>query len=141
LLPALLILAGLFVVLFAARVGAARRGELLRRWPAVLLAAAAIYALARGALWPAGVLAGAAALAWILWPRFGRPPPSSAARPDPAEAEARAILGVGPDAGEAEIRQAYRARMARAHPDRGGGHAEAARLTAARDRLLKKQKT
>lgn len=139
-LPALLILAGLFVVLFAARVGTARRAELLRRWPAVVLAGAAIYALARGALWPGAVLGAAAALAWILWPRLDRPPPSSAPA-DPADAEARAVLGVGPDAGEAEIRQAYRARMARAHPDRGGGHAEAARLTAARDRLLKKTKT
>jgi DnaJ-domain-containing protein 1 len=75
----------------------------------------------------------------MLWPRLGSPPPRRPAPPDPAEAEARAILGVGPDADEAEIRQAYRARMARAHPDRGGGHAAAARLTAARDRLLKKK--
>jgi hypothetical protein len=29
--------------------------------------------------------------------------------------------------------------MARAHPDRGGRHADAARLTAARDFLLKKR--
>ena len=57
----------------------------------------------------------------------------------PGEAEARAILGVGPAATEAEIRQAYREKMARAHPDRGGRHADAARLTAARDFLLKKR--
>jgi curved DNA-binding protein CbpA len=54
------------------------------------------------------------------------------------DAEARAVLGVGSTATAAEIRAAYRSKMAHAHPDRGGAHADAARLTAARDRLLKK---
>lgn len=50
--------------------------------------------------------------------------------------EARALLGVGPADGPEAIRQAYRARMATAHPDRGGAHGDAARLNAARDMAL-----
>ena len=56
--------------------------------------------------------------------------------PDARDIEARRILGVGPNAAVDEIRAAYRAKMAQAHPDRGGNHADAARLTEARDRLL-----
>jgi hypothetical protein len=141
-LPAILILAALFGALFLTRIGAARRAELLRRWPALVFAAASAFALTRGALWPAAALAAAAVAAWVLWPRLSqgrRPRDAAASQPDKREAEARAILGVGPGASAAEIRRAYRVRMARAHPDRGGGHAEAARLTAARDLLLKKK--
>jgi hypothetical protein len=141
-LPAILILAALFGALFLARLGAARRAELLRRWPALLLAAASVFALARGAVWPAVALAAGAVAAWVLWPRLSqraRPRDAAASQQDKREAEARAILGVGPDAGASEIRQAYRLKMAHAHPDRGGGHPQAARLTAARDLLLKKK--
>jgi len=53
-----------------------------------------------------------------------------------SDAEARAILGVGPDASEAEIREAYGRLMRMAHPDRGGTDGLAAQLNAARDRLL-----
>jgi hypothetical protein len=142
-LPAALVLAALFALLFVTRVGGARRRELLQRWPALLLAGAALFALARGAIGPAVALGLSAILAWELWPRltFRRPPPGQNAGPaDPADVEARAILGVGADATPAQIRAAYRARMARAHPDKGGSHAEAARLTAARDRLLRKRR-
>jgi hypothetical protein len=130
-----LILAAVFVALFVFRVGGSFRVELVRRWPAAVLAGAAILALWRGALWPAIALAALAVLAWIVWPSIAerRPQPAS---DDPADVEARAILGVGPTATSSEIRSAYRTKMARAHPDRGGSHAEAARLTAARDRLL-----
>jgi hypothetical protein len=135
-------LCALFALLFAARIGAARRAEVLRRWPALLLGAAAVFALSRGALWPSAALAAGAVAAWVLWPRLqraARGQSASRARPDPREAEARAILGVGASAGESEIRRAYREKMASAHPDRGGRHADAARLTAARDLLLKKR--
>lgn len=54
------------------------------------------------------------------------------------EAQARAILEVGETADEAEIKAAYARLMRRAHPDRGGTAEAAARLNAARDRLLKK---
>lgn len=51
--------------------------------------------------------------------------------------EARRVLGVGPEAGEAEIREAYTRLMRAVHPDRGGSAGLAAQLNAARDRLLK----
>ncbi len=133
---ALLILTATFAVLFLARVGGARRRLLLARWPALLFALAAGAAGLRGALWPALGLAAAALIAWTIWPsvRAGR---SSPLAEDPADARARTVLGVARGATEADIRRAYRSKMARAHPDRGGSHASAAALTAARDHLLK----
>ena len=60
-------------------------------------------------------------------------------RPEPmSEAEARSVLGVARTADEAEIHAAWRRLMARAHPDQGGTEGLAARLNAARDRLLKR---
>jgi hypothetical protein len=53
------------------------------------------------------------------------------------EAEARAILGVGPEAGREEIQAAYKRLMVRVHPDNGGAPGLAVKLNAARDRLLK----
>lgn len=63
-----------------------------------------------------------------------------AARPGPpAEgmslSEARAVLGVAQGASEAEIDEAYRRLMRRAHPDAGGTPGLAAQLNAARARL------
>lgn len=140
-LSALLVLSAVFALLFLARLGGARRQQVIHRWPAFALAAAALFAFARGMIWPGVALALLAGVAWELWPRWRArlqsPPPSA---PDPAENEARAILGVGQNATLAEIRAAYRTKMARAHPDRGGSHAEAARLAAARDRLLRKKR-
>ena len=139
-LPVLLIVAAVFVFLFVARLGGSYRAELLKRWPTVAFAGAALLAVVRGAIWPAIAFAALAALSWTWWPAIERslrkPAPKTAA-PDPADTEARAILGVGPTATSSEIRAAYRTKMAHAHPDRGGSHAEAARLTAARDQLLK----
>ena len=53
------------------------------------------------------------------------------------EAEARAILGVSADATAQDIQSAWRRLMARAHPDQGGTEGLAARVNAARDRLLR----
>ncbi len=50
--------------------------------------------------------------------------------------EACSILGVGPDASPDEIRSAWRRAAARVHPDVGGTEGLAARVNAARDRLL-----
>lgn len=55
------------------------------------------------------------------------------------EAQARKILGVEEGASEAEIQSAYRTRMRTAHPDQGGSADAAARLNAARDRLIRKR--
>jgi len=97
-----------------------------------------MFAATRGALWSAAALGAAAALAWWLYPRLASGPTHANDPGDSAaDAEARALLGVGGGASAAEIRRAYRTKMARAHPDRGGSHAAAARLTAARDRLLR----
>ena len=52
-------------------------------------------------------------------------------------AQARSILGVGPNAGRAEIEEAYRRLIRRVHPDVGGAAGLAAHLNAARDVLLK----
>ena len=54
-----------------------------------------------------------------------------------SEAEARAILGVEPDADEETIRKAHRAMMKKVHPDQGGSDALAAKVQEARDVLLK----
>lgn len=54
-----------------------------------------------------------------------------------SEAEARSILGVGSQATPTEINDAWRRLMGRAHPDQGGTEGLAARVNAARDRLLK----
>jgi len=142
-LPVLLIVAAAFVLLFVVRVGGARRLVVMERWPALALAGAALFALARGAIWPGIALAALAAGVWVMWPSFNRrlQKYDQAAADDPDDAKARAALGVGVDASESDIRRAYRAKMARAHPDQGGTNAEAARLTAARDRLLRSKKS
>ncbi len=61
------------------------------------------------------------------------PPPKTGM----SEEEARAILGVGPDADEETIRKAHRTMMKKVHPDQGGSDALAAKVQEARDVLLK----
>lgn len=142
-LPVLVAVVFLFAVLLLARIGGARRVLLAARWPALLAAAGAVYALSRGALIGALWLALLAVLVWLVWPALMARAPAPELRTDTGDtgdAQARALLGVGAGASEADIRRAYREKMARAHPDRGGAHNEAARLTAARDRLLKKKR-
>lgn len=58
----------------------------------------------------------------------------------PDAAQARALLGVGDDAGPDEIRSAHRRLAAAAHPDTGGNTADMAALNAARDLLLRRSK-
>jgi hypothetical protein len=134
---ALIAVALVFAALLIARFAGARRVELLRRWPSLVLGTGAAIALMRGQIWFGLGLAGGAAILWVLTPE-PRAPARPAPRTDAEDAAARAILGVGPHATKDDIRAAYRAKMAKAHPDRGGSNAEAARLTAARDRLLKR---
>ncbi len=140
-LPVLLILALVFVLLFVLRLGGAHRYRLAERWPALAFAVAALLMMARGAIWQALGLAVLAVATWVLWPAFNTrlkkyDSDAAAAAEDPEDARARSILGLHRGASESDIRRAYRAKMAKAHPDRGGSNAEAARLTAARDRLL-----
>lgn len=145
-LPVILIVSCLFVLLFLGRMAGARRAALAAQLPILLLGGAALYSLARGSYWVALGLGAAAAIAWILTPSSqGRRRAGATFRhrvrtsqEEAADAEARAVLNVRSGASEAEIRSAYREKMSSAHPDRGGSNAEAARLTAARDRLLKR---
>jgi len=125
-----------FVLLMVARISAIHRRRILARWPALALAAGAILAMWRGGIGPAIVLLVLAVIAWFVSPALLQREPAQVT-PRPAEAEARALLGVGLAATPDEIRAAYRRKIADAHPDRGGSHDQAARLTAARDTLLK----
>jgi hypothetical protein len=101
----------------------------------VLAAAGAIVVALRGA-W----LIGLALIGLSFWLGLGggrpvpRPTPSSEMQPS----EARAILGVGPEASAAEIEAAWRRLMLRTHPDHGGSPGLAAQLNAARACLIKK---
>ena len=139
----LLALTLIFGALFLTRLGGVYRAELKRRWPAVLFAGAAFLCLLRGLIGPAIIFGSLSLLTWTLWPQIERwrQPRTVSPREDaPEDFAARRALDVGPNATPEEIRRAYRAKMAQAHPDRGGSHNEAARLTAARDRLLKRKR-
>jgi predicted lipid-binding transport protein (Tim44 family) len=128
------------VLVWRGRVGRVLKGEW--RAPAAIVAiglfAAAGFEALRGGAAAAFILliVGLLLLGTARWPRPVRP----RARADQgmSESDARSVLGVGPDAAEAEIRAAH-ARLIRInHPDTGGTTGLAAQLNAARDRLLKR---
>ena len=100
---------------------------------AAMLAGGAL-ALSKGAWISGGALVGAA-----LWLTVAsRMRQVAAKRETLGDVEARSILGVGADATPEAINAAWRRLMGRAHPDQGGTEGLAARLNAARDRLLRK---
>jgi len=100
---------------------------------AAMLAGGAL-ALSKGA-WISGAALVGAALWLTVSSRIRSVPPRAAGLSD---TEARSILGVGVDATPETINTAWRRLMGRAHPDQGGTEGLAARLNAARDRLLRK---
>lgn len=84
------------------------------------------------------LLAALAALWLYLRPKLKRP----AVERTPADrelADARAVLGIGPDADADAIRAAHRRLASGVHPDRGGSAELARRVNAARDLLLRRR--
>ena len=69
------------------------------------------------------------------WREPGKAPPPGSGGSMTVE-EARAILGVGPEASGEDIREAHRRLMQKLHPDRGGSTYLAAQINRARDLLL-----
>lgn len=99
---------------------------------------AAAYLIIRGG-WGSGLVLLAVGFSTLMATRTPRPVgrrPSSPSIPKPGVAEARQILGVGPDATRDEIQAAYKRLIRMAHPDSGGTAGLAAQLNAARDTLL-----
>ncbi|MGK6318534.1 DnaJ domain-containing protein [Sphingomonas sp. DT-204] len=76
----------------------------------------------------------AALIVGAIWWYFRKP----AAKPLPDVAEARAILGVGPDATASDVRAAHRRLVSAVHPDKGGSAELTRRINAARDVLLRR---
>lgn len=77
-----------------------------------------------------GAMLMAGALLWAAWRRKRLSPPVMPL------ADARRLLGVGPEASLAEIRDAHRRLIARVHPDAGGSEELANRVNVARDILV-----
>lgn len=97
--------------------------------------AAAVFLLGLRLLITGRELPGAALMAGaILWAAYRRGPRRAVARM-PVD-EARALLGVGPEASLADIRAAHRRLIARVHPDAGGSAELAHKVNAARDTLV-----
>jgi len=108
---------------------------------AIAAFAGAAYASLRGS-WGTGIVLGVIGL-WSVTEARRRPvvrrevvhPPRS----ELSLSEARAILGVGPEATLAEVKAAYNRLIQMAHPDKGGTEGLAAQLNAARDRLIRRR--
>jgi hypothetical protein len=101
---------------------------------AVALLVAGAAAALRGS-WAIAVVLLLASVALATLSR--RPPRLTPGASRLSEADARRLLGVGPDAEAEEIQAAYVRLMRKVHPDVGGAEGLAAQLNAARERLLR----
>jgi hypothetical protein len=134
-----LVLAGI-VVWALVRLGRQTEGPRRGHWrvAATLVSAALLVggalALSKGA-WISGLGLVGAALWLVVASRMRT---VAIKREAIGDVEARSILGVPVGAEPEEIQAAWRRLMGRAHPDQGGTEGLAAKLNAARDRLLKK---
>ena len=122
------------------RLGRQTEGPRRGQWRvAATLISAALLAGGALALSKGGWISGAALVGAGLWLTL-----SSRMRTVPRKAEglsvadAASILGVPVDATPDAVNAAWRRLMARAHPDQGGTEGLAARLNAAKERMLKK---
>lgn len=100
--------------------------------------AGAVLCIAKGS-YILGAALCAAGLYLVLQSRIRTASPKPAPRSSGttmSKAEARSILGVGENASREDIQAAWKRLMARTHPDQGGSEGLAARVNAARDRLL-----
>jgi hypothetical protein len=96
--------------------------------------AAALFLLGLRLLTTGRMLIGAVLMSGaILWAAYRRGRPARGSMP---VEDARALLGVGPNATVGEIRDAHRRLIARVHPDAGGSAELAHRVNVARDTLI-----
>jgi hypothetical protein len=130
-LAALLGMVGLFVLLALVRAGMIVVGRDAKK--AMALGAGAIGLVVMLKSPGFGLIALIAA--GLIWAWASRPAPA-AVQEHPADAAARALLGVPRGANAAAIQAAHRKKIRAAHPDAGGSATQAAALNAARDRLL-----
>ncbi len=118
-----------------------REWRFLSAFVALAAFAGAAFAGLRGA-WEISIILVIMGLWLVTSARFTSAGPAEASPPAPPPSsqmslgEARAILGVGPEATPKEIKAAYGRLIRMAHPDKGGTSGLAAQLNAARDRLL-----
>jgi hypothetical protein len=97
--------------------------------------AAAVFLLGLRLLTTGRVLIGATLMAGsLLWAAYRRPRRGRVSAM-PVD-DARKLLGIGPDATLAEIREAHRRLIAKVHPDAGGSAELANRVNSARDTLV-----
>lgn len=86
------------------------------------------------------LLAALAALWFYLRPKLKRSRPAVERTPADRElADAREVLGIGPEADADAIRAAHRRLASGVHPDRGGSAELTRRVNAARDLLLRRR--
>ena len=104
-------------------------------WLAVLVAVLGTALAANGKVAIGGVMLTGAMAFMLVRPRQPKkqPPPLT----DAAVRDARALLGLGPDADAAAVRAAHRRLIALYHPDKGGTAALSAQINDARDLLLR----
>lgn len=134
-----LVLAGI-VVWALIRLGRQTEGPRRGHWRvAATLVSAAMLVGGALALSKGAYVSGAGLIGAALWLVVASRMRTVAVRREAIDdAEARSILGVPVGATPEAVNAAWRRLMGRAHPDQGGTEGLAAKLNAARDRLLKK---
>lgn len=122
------------------RLGKQTEGPRRGHWRiAATMLAAVLIGSGAFAIWRGGIVGGVLVVCIGLQLAYASRVRTVAPRTEALSAsEAASILGVPVDAGPEAINAAWRRIMARAHPDQGGTEGLAARVNAAKDRLLKR---